>query len=956
LDQPKDINSMFDYLGTQFDAIHELPEEQRLDLSILMQELIRRDAFVSKGLSESAAAARTWVLSGQASRSQAMLAKVKKAKRLEELVIQHWQVDEFFRKNLSSVIHDDPRTAAKVILLLSDLAREAQRRGEWHMYFGNGNSTEGFMLRHAIYSTEIKDWRVYNFVVDTLRNDEGRGVEAASAGPHAAGNAVNAALERARKLAGRRPMPINEQVRAMYEECGAGLSGRPSSLFIRGFYERVNGQLDEKSCEKIRTWSRVEAANGKYPELAADLDATVALIATQKGAAGRKKFSPGERRPLADYHGRFLAVITDAKLPLTWRVFLADFLAHKERGTLPLEVARAMVKLHSEAIAAGVPVVDGEQTQLTFVAETLIGEPGSADLLKDWREQWAARYLRGGPRRSFQHLEYENLNSLSSSDALCRALAIYYRAGDTDRAGQVLRKYDFIGKLPLAAAVLVRAKQPAETAKLIRGNWTALEIDWPNEAATQYDADLAAILPAVYDEFERDDQRYFAQLLFASMPDAESLGDLPSRDDRMRQLSGKLDQVVFSDNGLRRRTLVLLSRSAATRDDVAELVAEEFDSERVAAAFQADDSQDPRIIQETQLAVCHLRNRLDAGDAAAMANLLKRLNASPSEDDYEFGQRVSPLVDCCRDELREPGKVWLVDDCKAIATELQKAISSREYVYFPDYRGFNSLMTALICQADDLAAAEKWLKSLSNDIDQQMVNQGVTDDVWKFAVRLNGAPTAENRDARMRYVRNVLRYACDRKWGRWDPQHSYHLRGEDDDACFESIVKSKLLSAEELKEHGGELVKSVNDVRFVTAAWAAWLESAKEHDLAATAWQQVVDAEPNPKENEPKLDDRYVHHVLSLARCMSKGGNGDVAKAALATLEGKEVPEPMREPLEKLRRELSEGTSVKSDNKAGKNDDPKNEAAEADAEETTRMHAVPVIPMSVLLLQSPTRV
>jgi len=949
LAQSDDKLGVLEYLGTQLEAVRALPDEQQLDVANLMQDLIRRDALAEKELSQSSAAARKWLLGGQADRSEALLAKIKKAKRLEELGIEYYQVREFFRKNLDNVVQTDPATAAKVVLQICDLGHEAQRRGEWHMYFGDGNSTEGYILRQAVDNIQAKDWSVYDFVVDVTRNKEGRAVETANAAPRAAAIGIMAAFNRAPKLSNGRPRPIDERIRAMYEECGPALAGRSSVLLIRGFYDQVNGQLEEKTCEKTQAWTRTEMAGGKYPDLAANLDAVVAFIASQKGAAGKRNFASGERRAMADYHEHFLAIFNNAKLPFTWRTILAELVARKEKGTLPLEVARAISKLHSDAIAADVPIVDSEQYQLALVVQSLIDDPESADLIKEWRDHWAARYLSASSRRTHRNQQYERLDRISNSGALCGALAIFYSAGDTTRAGQLLRTYDgSLGNLPRTLAVVVRADQPNQAARLIRVKWPTLNFDWPKEASSQYDAQLAALLPAVYEKLDREELRYFARLLFASMPDADSLGDVPAHDDRMRDLAGKLADVEFKDKTLYRRALVLLSRCAATRADVAPLVAEEFDVERLAAAFHSDNDQPP-LEQETQLTVCHLRNRLAAGDAAALAKLLKRLNASQPRQEYQFCRRLSPFLRCARDVLREPGEAWPADDCALILAQMQAAVADRQYVYFDDSPGFNTLLTALIARTDQRAESEKWIKSLPKNSYNNLFSRGITGDVWKFGVRLLGPPSDSNYEERQRFVQNVLRFAVDRKWGAWGMKQSYYLRRKTKNRCFTSIVDANLLSKDELMEHGGELVKQVGDVRFVTAAWAAWLESVEQYKRAAAAWRQVVDAEPMPKDNSKRLKDRSVYHVLSLARCRANSGHAEEAKATLATLGASQVGPRLRKPVEKLRHDLAGGAGKKPESKT--TDKPGDRPKQPAARQSARLHDLPARRLGVVLYQ-----
>jgi len=216
-----------------------------------------------------------------------------------------------------------------------------------------------------------------------------------------------------------------------------------------------------------------------------------------------------------------------------------------------------------------------------------------------------------------------------------------------------------------------------------------------------------------------------------------------------------------------------------------------------------------------------------------------------------------------------------------------------------------------------LADFQKWLKSLPENNYNQMVNQGLDGDVWKLAARLSGRLAPDNLDARLRSAENVLGYVIGRKWTRWDQRRGYYLQGGDDTPSFTSLVKSQLLSADELKEHGADLTKELDNREWGTAAWAAWLESIEKYSDAAAVWQQVVDGQPKPKSDSRQIDERSGYEVLSLARCLAKCGRSGDANIAIARLDGKQLPPPLRKPVEKLRRELTHDEQPEKQSKAG---------------------------------------
>jgi hypothetical protein len=347
-----------------------------------------------------------------------------------------------------------------------------------------------------------------------------------------------------------------------------------------------------------------------------------------------------------------------------------------------------------------------------------------------------------------------------------------------------------------------------------------------------------------------------------------------------------------------------------TREQVAEAVAQEYQPENLASAFRAREDS-PRLAQETQLAVCHFANRLHAGDCAQFVELLGRLNAGSDQEDYQFASRLTPLLECCRDMLRKPGQPLSPDDCAAIAAQMRNIFKDRDNIYFNDPRGFNTLLVAMHGQAGQVDEANKWINTVSENCRHQLANESVNDDIWKFGLRLNApaTATADNVEARLRFVQNVLQYAVDRQWMRWNPGQPYYLEGAGNDNVFVAIVKSGLLSDADLNAHGDQLVGSVNNLPLVTAAWAAWLQTAKEHERAAKLWQTVVDAEikqaDKDKGAKPKISEQHTAYVLGLAATLHDSGQRDAAAKALKLLDGKEVPNSMRGPVAEFRKRMS---------------------------------------------------
>ena len=365
---------------------------------------------------------------------------------------------------------------------------------------------------------------------------------------------------------------------------------------------------------------------------------------------------------------------------------------------------------------------------------------------------------------------------------------------------------------------------------------------------------------------------------------------------------------------MKKRALVILSRCEATRSLVADRVAGEYRPEHFAAMYDSR-GESPRAGLESEFAVCHLKNRLRQGDTAPLLELFQRMTKASSQDDYNYGSRLQPLITCCRDELRESDVPWSAEQCKALAKALRGIFDGRDYVNFNDYRGFNSLLLALQSQTEERSFVERWIRKLAENNRNQMEGAGLDGDIWAFGKRLNSPAAPENLDVRLRFVEDVLRFSVVRHWIRADQGPPYTIRGDEQKRYFEQIAKSGLLSEDELVEHGQEIVTSVGVRRVITPAWAAWLQASNHYEQAAVAWRAVVDMalEDRDANSKTPVVEKQVAAVEALVACLEKVGKNEEALAAAETYDGQEMEPSLKERLQKIKDQLGRKPAANSE-------------------------------------------
>jgi hypothetical protein len=638
--------------------------------------------------------------------------------------------------------------------------------------------------------------------------------------------------------------------------------------------------------------------------VAADLHAVYSLIAAEKTPPKNGRPS-SERLLLADYHQHFRRVLNDESLPIPWRLHVASFLADRQEEAIPLELANDMTQLYIAAIEDKAPIVGNQHGALTAVVRSLKADDSAKDLLTQWRDKWAERYLRTAvPNRQSPTTA---IYALSDSRALCSALEIFLAGDDMERAKELLAKYSgVIGNLPQTVVILVKAGQPEEAAKVLRSGWSRLALSFPTR-----EADAESLLPQLLERLDRDDERYFAKLLFASLQDAQQKNGsadsaapaTTTRDQRLEELAKDFSQIEFKDPGLQKTCLVLLSDSEAAGKQIADAVAKAYEQQAVVSAYVSNDSN--RLTQESLLAKAHLTNRLRAGDCDSFAALVNALSDNPTDDDYRLGQAVNPFIECALATLRDKnGKPWTAEQSLAVGEALAGVLKGRDYVNINDFDPYNTLVVALHARAGKTDDLKTFITKVSDYSRSRFQQTGSREEIWNFGSRLIGPPTADNLAERIQYARRVLQWAFDQGWIRRSSSQPYTMRSQPR-KFFESMVATGFFTEDEMKAHGEEIAKGIgnkNDKYYAMAAFADWVQSREDFARAADLWLSIVDIAPDAQ----SVSGVQARYVFSAVNCLNRSGRSKQAATVLSKLDGKKYRQEDEGTYDALKRDIEE--------------------------------------------------
>jgi hypothetical protein len=428
-------------------------------------------------------------------------------------------------------------------------------------------------------------------------------------------------------------------VKRLHDEIGQALGDRSGSLFMDAYYDVLSQQLQKpEDLAAAAAWAQGE--NGAHRQVAADFYAGIGLIQTAKAKeadknAGAKDAAAAAATEGSDkhYHKHFQSLLTNAELPVAWRLHLAALVARQSGERLPTSLGKELITVYTEAVESGVPITNEQQRPLLEWLVRSVKDEELQEGLAAWREKWAKRYLR--PASTGNSRQYERFNEISDTQVLSSVLKLYLQLGDVERVNVLLRRYDEQLKTSTQVVLLLlRAEQPELAARFLRAHWAEVELNWPANLDFYYDEAMQAQEAAMCAKLVRDEERFFARTLLASLPSysndkkakaqrtkaarekkkSSTPGEptaLRPRDARMVALADEFAKAQFNDDSYRMRTLVVLSRSGPASERLGEAIAQQYKKLNLPLALQQDDDRRWRL--ESELASRHFANEFRSG-------------------------------------------------------------------------------------------------------------------------------------------------------------------------------------------------------------------------------------------------------------------------------------------------------------------------------------------------------
>jgi len=527
-------------------------------------------------------------------------------------------------------------------------------------------------------------------------------------------------------------------------------------------------------------------------------------------------------------------------------------------------------------------------------------------MIEKWRTQFAQRYLKAVGRNASR--SSSDPDSLNDSETLCHALHLYLAVDDMERVNMLLNKSArTLSQSPSVLASLIQYGKYDLAQKFYRAHWTTLEHSWPTIGIPLYDGGIATNFEDFKAKLQNDDERFFAEVILATMSDELRGENAPGsdstsvlarddRDDRLALLAWRMKDVELKNAAIKTKIIHAMITSEKAASLVIDDVAEEFKKINVVQICESNNYN--QLETTSPILRRHIQNALAANDVKPLVETIEKLTKAQSHNvEYFFYRMGIPLLEECVNAIKKSNQRWTLEQSKQVAAALRGVAKNKSYLNDHN-RAYISLLLVSHVLAGETEKLDKWQGELSENVRSQFNWPNDSVRVLELLKMVGSQRPEGDLNLRMGYLADYLQVSLKLKWFAWQPNQRNRV-GRDQDPIFKNVVDSQLVTAEELIEQGPGMVGKLADEGLAKAALAAWLVDAKKEDKAVALWRDAIAAAPESAKQQKN------YWRWDLAKALGALGNNGEAQKAAAEVEVGSLEEPHRKEFEEFRSKLN---------------------------------------------------
>lgn len=935
-DDSSNLAGVLEFLAKHQSQLREQPEEKQKQIAGLI-ETLSNNYGEHKELSKAAKQMQAWLKKISSGGKAALIKKVQEAKRFTDLKVNEHEIVNQISEVIGSLIHTDESKAKEIYIKIVDLhddhVKRNKRRSAQMRAYGNNSFASQVVYQVA---AQHHSFPSLAFVLDTMLHEDKRYRPDASqvynlilnfntllsvSQQHVAyrhdpfygqpdlfeDDALETEVETVEEPEKKKESPL-ERVKTIYQGLGEHVGQRPITALAGPLFDGFSG-LNIERLDEIIQWADGQAADGDYPVIAGEI-ATAAKLAkgnkrttpavptppTPKTASANepKANETGESKPIEmkEYHQHYLSVMENKELPLIWRIAVAQTASNRTHAVaVPKPFMFAIVRLMEESYGDEKSGLDNGMssyvlTSLLTVERDEAWKESATALATAWNKRFGSRASPNQP-----YYGYYGAGSLVS------ILKLNLLLENESQVSQLLRKYEqhLVGS-EAAFALLVQHNRHSMAAKHLRSGWSKMRLNeygydaYGNTHQTEYDQKLHQSIPKFLETLKKKDLRYLAEVILVTLPDTKDEESKPAlgHEERLVKVAEKFDTIEFEGPAIKEKTLVWLSNSdnKEVLEKISDSIAEIAKTIDLGAVMQLDNHQ----LQQRKrvLFMAYLTSQLQDGNFQPVIEALDRLENSDVDYDYQIQEAISAIGERVSKVIYENVSDWDAEKLAAVLPTMRRFASMENFNYRYRYQNFPGLNIALHILAGQTEQLSQWMKDLPEE--QRSVP---TAGIWKIAAKLvqkkpkskeaevADRVTANSQDTlskRLAMAKDIFKFFQSQNAAGWLDLNQFVIHSGDNQGLVNSLIHSRLLSQEELLEHGPSIAADAPLDGLMWAALAEVQQRVSKTDAAVKSYTKAIASTPDEKSlqlarlhmNQARLFSKYLKQPAK-ARTLLEG-------------------------------------------------------------------------------------
>ncbi len=851
------------FLENHRPGIKAQPPRRLAQLSRFVREEMSAWVDVAK-LSPDAVATLEWMKSQGDSSLEDKIERLLAAYRLTDLKIQPHELDDRAREYLKALLPQEPKKAARVFWKATELMRNAQRTNRWHMSYGDDRTFSGNLLESLLSDDNRSAALGFVYEILAAPNPIVK-VEAPRT------SALEMSLRHLKRTPRRNKRTSAEADRDALREAVAKVADVLPAKHCHLATPALFGLLqtfvtsDSTRNQEILELLKEESQRENFPELAKQLHVVATALALKSSPGGA---APEEREAgLKEVSRRFLENLRDPTIRVDLRLRIAASVVHHCGDVLPFAVTAAAVDV-LEAAWSQRSVVSRDDVRR--VIKHFLHPVHERDDLwqtsgKKFVQAWKKKVLlrpsdRGG------HSSYRDQEILQTALKLC------FHLGDEQSVNQILaRSSDQLDGGWLV--FFIRSGTPEQVTRILMRGWERL--DWRSGSrdpkVAVFDDEIAAKLPELVEGLESPEMKLFLEAFVKSLPDASTNAQanpqqkpsppsatrqpeshskeqekesepppkLPSRDERLVELSERVNQHEFQNVLIRDAVFSFLVESALAAQIMADKIKQvapavsplTFMTRRSGSGLsQAQRSQKQKLF------AAHLRLSLQSGPESALETLAAIERVQVQNSVHIRRRAIQHLVRSLREAFRSDASDWTPEARRKNAGFWTAVLSIKDPYQTLRHEFTTIAAHGLVYSTLEGGETASDFQNAFSALDETTHERLTQDYGFSETVLREISHAMKGRD-----IPREVRRAAALSWlshPAFEGSLAHH--GGAQTSVFQRLVSAKLLSEEELLHIGTQLVKASPREGNAASELAKFQVNAKQFEAALETYREGI--------------------------------------------------------------------------------------------------------------------